>query len=43
MIIFDELGSFGVVYICHDKVTRDYVAIKIEKENGDLMSLEREI
>ncbi|CAD8139024.1 unnamed protein product [Paramecium pentaurelia] len=36
-------GSFGVVYICHDKVTRDYVAIKIEKENSDLMSLEREI
>ncbi|CAK78972.1 unnamed protein product (macronuclear) [Paramecium tetraurelia] len=36
-------GSFGVVYICHDKVTRDYVAIKVEKENKDLMSLEREI
>ncbi|CAD8044331.1 unnamed protein product [Paramecium primaurelia] len=36
-------GSFGVVYICHDKVTRDYVAIKVEKENKNLMSLEREI
>ncbi|CAD8077027.1 unnamed protein product [Paramecium sonneborni] len=36
-------GSFGVVYICHDKFTRDYVAIKVEKENSDLMSLEREI
>ncbi|CAK60344.1 unnamed protein product (macronuclear) [Paramecium tetraurelia] len=36
-------GSFGVVYICHDKVTRDYVAIKVEKENCDVMSLEREI
>ncbi|CAD8139848.1 unnamed protein product [Paramecium octaurelia] len=36
-------GSFGVVYICHDKVTREYVAMKVEKENKDLMSLEREI
>ncbi|CAD8059090.1 unnamed protein product [Paramecium sonneborni] len=36
-------GSFGVVYICQDKVSREYVAIKVEKENGNLLSLEREI
>ncbi|CAD8056089.1 unnamed protein product [Paramecium sonneborni] len=36
-------GSFGVVYICQDKVSRDYVAIKVEKENSNMMSLEREI
>ena len=34
-----NVGSFGVVYICQDKVTKDYVALKVEKEN----SLEREI
>ncbi|CAD8144219.1 unnamed protein product [Paramecium octaurelia] len=36
-------GSFGVVYICQDKVSREYVALKVEKENGNLLSLEREI
>ncbi|CAD8136875.1 unnamed protein product [Paramecium octaurelia] len=36
-------GSFGVVYICQDKVSREYVAIKVEKENSNMLSLEREI
>ncbi|CAD8047734.1 unnamed protein product [Paramecium primaurelia] len=36
-------GSFGVVYICQDKVSREYVAMKVEKENNNMLSLEREI
>ncbi|CAD8141347.1 unnamed protein product [Paramecium pentaurelia] len=36
-------GSFGVVYICQDKVSREYVAMKVEKENNNMLSLDREI
>ena len=38
-----NLGSFGVVYLCQDKVTKEHIALKVEKENADMMSLEREI
>lgn len=37
-------GSFGVVYLAHDKNTKEEVAIKLEKEeNEDVCTLEREI
>ncbi len=37
-------GSFGVVFLGHDKETNQDVAIKIEKEeNEDVRSLEREV
>ena len=41
--ITTNLGSFGVVYLCQDKVTKEHIALKVEKENADMMSLEREI
>ena len=43
LFIFTKLGSFGVVYLCQDKVTKEHIALKVEKENADMMSLEREI
>ena len=33
----------GVVYICLDKVSREHVAMKVEKGNSNLLSLDREI
>jgi casein kinase I family protein HRR25 len=37
-------GSFGVVYLAHDKYTKEEVAVKLEKEeNEDVCTLEREI
>lgn len=37
-------GSFGVVFLGYDKVSKEDVAIKVEKEeNEDVKSLEREV
>ncbi|CAD8152447.1 unnamed protein product [Paramecium pentaurelia] len=36
-------GSFGVVFLCQDLQTKEYVAMKVEKEDINSMSLEREI
>jgi casein kinase 1/casein kinase 1 alpha len=37
-------GSFGVVFLGYDKVTKEEVAIKVEKEeNEDVKSLDREV
>lgn len=37
-------GSFGVVYLAFDKITKEEVAIKLEKEeNEDVCTLEREV
>ena len=43
LVCIMHLGSFGVVYLCQDKVTKEHIALKVEKENADMMSLEREI
>lgn len=37
------IGSFGVVFLCQDLQTKDYVAMKVEKESLSAMSLDREI
>lgn len=36
-------GSFGVVYLAFDKVTKEELAIKLEKEDDDVCTLEREV
>lgn len=35
-------GSFGVVYLAFDKTTREEVAIKLEKYEDDMCTLDRE-
>jgi predicted Ser/Thr protein kinase len=37
-------GSFGVVFLGYDRVSKEQVAIKVEKEeNEDVKSLDREV
>ena len=37
-------GSFGVVYLAFDKITKEEVAVKLEKEeNEEVGTLEREV
>lgn len=36
-------GSFGTVYLAFDKTTKEEVAIKLEKDDDDVCTLDREI
>ena len=36
-------GSFGVVFLCEDLQTKEYVAMKVEKDDMNVIGLDREI
>ncbi|CAD8150731.1 unnamed protein product [Paramecium octaurelia] len=36
-------GSFGVVFLCEDLQTKEYVAMKVEKDDTNVIGLDREI